>query len=91
MKNKIIIKVSLLVVSVIILLNSSGCKTEQSATTKVYKIDSSSRVIEQGIVYALPKTCLDINIEVIRNIHIPGPYHEYAEKLLGVSNVNQCQ
>ncbi len=86
MKNKVSIQTLFIVITAALIFAS--CKTEKKAATKVYKIDSTAQKIDQGIVYSLPETYLDITVKVLRQKHIPGPYHEYAEKLLGVSNVN---
>ncbi len=86
MKNKILLQwLTILLTGLLIF---TGCKTEKKATTKVYRVDSTTQKIDRGIVYSLPKTYLDISVQLVRRTHIPGPYHEYAEKLLGVSNVN---
>ncbi|MFP4621455.1 MAG: DUF4831 family protein [Bacteroidales bacterium] len=67
---------------------SLGCKTEQQATTRVYKVDTAnSQKIQSGLVYGLPKTQLTFHVNMKRNVVVPGPYHEYGEKLLGLSNV----
>jgi hypothetical protein len=86
MKNKVTIQTLFIVIIAVLIFAS--CKTEKKAATKVYKIDSTAQKIDRGIVYSLPQTYLDITVKVLRQKHIPGPYHEYAEKLLGVSNVN---
>lgn len=40
-----------------------------------------------GIYYALPLTSFKIDVLVTKTEHIPGPYHAWAEKYLGLDNV----
>ncbi len=44
-----------------------------------------------GFYYALPRTCLKIDVRVIKTLNIPGPFANYAEKYLGLENVNTYQ
>jgi hypothetical protein len=81
-------KVSGLLVIVALMLTVLGCKTEKKATTRVYKINpADSEKIRGGVIYGLPKTQLTFKIKALRNVHIPGPYHEYGEQLLGLENI----
>lgn len=41
----------------------------------------------QGVVYALPKTAVDIDITVSRVEVFPGPFYQYAERFLALSDV----
>ncbi len=41
---------------------------------------------EYGLIYSLPITHLDLEIVATKTIHKAGPYHQYAEKYLGLSN-----
>ena len=80
--------VYIITAAMVVSLIGTGCKTEQQATTNVYKVDTTdSQKIRSGLVYGLPKTQLSFQVELKRNITMPGPYHEYGEKLLGLSNV----
>ena len=76
-KNKIIILLSTVVFF--------SCKS--TTETRVTKLDSSKMVTESGIIYALPQTNLNFTIEASRTDIIVGPYHEYAEKYMGIDNV----
>ena len=62
-----------------------SCKS--SSETRVTKIENSGSISESGIIYALPRTNLKFTIEAIKTNIIPGPYHEYADKYLGIENV----
>jgi hypothetical protein len=45
-------------------------------------------VSENSIVYALPKTTVEISVEVIKDRYIPGPYMRYAEEQLSIEQVS---
>ena len=61
-----------------------SCKP--ASETRVTKIENTG-LISDGIIYALPKTNLKFTITTKRTDIYPGPYHEYAEKYLGIENV----
>ncbi|MDR1886727.1 MAG: DUF4831 family protein [Prevotellaceae bacterium] len=42
---------------------------------------------ENALVYALPKTNIEISVEIIKDRYIPGPYVRYAEEQLSVDGV----
>ncbi len=42
-------------------------------------------VVNDGIVYALPRTGLRVSVKAIREAFEPGPYATYAEPLLGIT------
>lgn len=41
----------------------------------------------QGIVYALPRTAIDITVTVRRTECFPGPFYQYAERYLALTDV----
>lgn len=55
----------------------------------VSKITSAKANAESGVVYNLPLTGFTVEIEVTRTDYIKGPYAEYSEKFLGITNVIQ--
>lgn len=44
-------------------------------------------VISEGVVYALPRTGFVIEVVAERSTFTPGPYHQYAQKYLGIEQV----
>ena len=66
-----------------------SCKLNSVSTTK--KINKSEIISKQGIFYALPKTNINFMVEAVRTDIVPGPYHNYAEKYIGISNVPHSQ
>jgi hypothetical protein len=69
----------------ILLLILVSCKP--TSETRTTKIDSNTLNAESGIIYALPRTNLQFNVEASKTEIIPGPYYEYAEKYMGLENV----
>lgn len=53
------------------------------------KIGEEPEEYKQRIIYSLPKTVLRIDIEIEKETYIPGPYRQYAKRLLGLENVIQ--
>jgi hypothetical protein len=41
------------------------------------------------MIYALPRTRIVVDIEVVKHNIVPGPYNAYADKYLGIKNVPQ--
>ncbi|MCK9640204.1 MAG: DUF4831 family protein [Prolixibacteraceae bacterium] len=42
-----------------------------------------------GVVYSLPRTGIHIDVEVVQERLIHGPYYAYAQKYLGINNATQ--
>ena len=66
-----------------------------SCTTGKKVIDSNPVVVplsdtvtmsEGTIIYGLPRTVFNFNVEMEHTIEIPGPYSRYADDLLGISD-----
>lgn len=62
-----------------------SCKS--TSETKTNKLGSSELTADNGIIYALPKTNLRFRVEAVKTDIFPGPYYEYAEKYIGLTNV----
>jgi hypothetical protein len=60
-----------------------------SATKDVetFKINDNHPITEQTLVYALPQTAITIHLEVTKVSYKKGPYSEFAQKYLALSNV----
>ncbi len=83
---KRVMKHSYLYIGFLFIFLTIGCGSAKKATTTVTKIEDMEK-IDQGMLYALPQTELFFNVEVVKTTVIPGPYHDYATKLLGISSV----
>jgi len=78
-----------LVISTLVLATilSFGCNTKEQATTTVAPVDSTSEFTAGNLIYGLPRTQLYFDVQLIRKTTIPGPYHSYGKKLLGISSI----
>ena len=82
-KNKLAIS---LLLSLFLSVSASG----QKKTTVQVEIKKTSEVvnaIEQSLTYMLPKTTLDIEVEMEKVIKKAGPYYRYSQRYLNLSNV----
>lgn len=57
-----------------------------SAQVFAQRIDRE--IPENSLVYTLPKTTVEISIEIIKDRYIPGPYVRYAEEHLSIEGVS---
>ncbi len=62
-----------------------GCK--QQAEMQVYSLNQTQAISPEGLVYALPRTIVQVKVTAEQEMIIPGPYYPYAEKYLGISGV----
>ena len=73
------------VIIYIALIGIVSCKP--TSETQIAKISDIGLLTKSGIIYALPKTNLSFKIEAVRTDIIPGPYHEYADIYIGITDV----
>jgi len=45
--------------------------------------------VRESVIYALPKTIIQVGVEYRRDLFIPGPYADYAQKMLGIEGVKK--
>lgn len=50
------------------------------------KDDDAGPVYVEGVVYALPRTVIKVQVQAVKETFTPGPYNAYAEQLLGIKN-----
>ncbi|MDP4207660.1 MAG: DUF4831 family protein [Bacteroidota bacterium] len=55
---------------------------------ETYKSNGKQQPEDRSIVYALPQTAITVTLEVTKTTIKKGPYAEYAQKLLAISNVS---
>lgn len=72
----------------ILILSLAGCKTsEKFSVVPVSDLPEKEEEKKQGIYYALPRTFINIDVQVIKKKSFRGPFAEYASKYLGIENV----
>jgi Domain of unknown function (DUF4831) len=74
---------------VLVLVLAFGVQIAFAQFKVVKASDESAGSGTSGVFYALPKTCFKIEVSLSKTEIIPGPYSEYAEKFLGLENVNR--
>lgn len=72
-------------IAFLFILFLSGCKP--SAEIVTVKYPGEGTVEGAGFVYALPRTALMIDVDVVRTTQIKGPYADFAKKYLSINNV----
>jgi hypothetical protein len=58
------------------------------SSVQVFAQRLDKEIPDNSVVYALPKTIIEISIEVLKDRYIPGPYVRYAEEQLSINNVS---
>lgn len=78
-----------LYLTAIVLLISASCTT----TSKFIVTHLGYEPIEvnKSFVYALPKTCLKVEVNYQKDVFIPGPYADYAQRMLGIDGVKKVR
>jgi len=75
-------------IAVVLIIGSCGSnKYMYDLKSSVTPLSGKSTVSAGSLVYGLPLTVMDIEIEAERIIEIPGPYSKYAESLLGLTDI----
>ncbi len=76
------------VIACVLIAGSCGTSNKLNESKSVVTpLSGKINISEASIVYGLPLTVLDINIEAERIIGKPGPYSRYAEELLGLTDI----
>lgn len=64
----------------------AGCSSHKPLTV-IHVTELEAGHSRQGYFYALPRNAVVIDITVLKDEHIPGPFAQYAEKLLSLEDV----
>jgi hypothetical protein len=79
-----------LIYLVVIVLAATSCAMNRNlagSKSVVTPLSDKTIVSEGSLVYGLPLTVLDVEIEAERVIEKPGPYSRFAGDLLGLTDV----
>ncbi len=63
----------------------SACKP-QELSFNVINLNEAKGIRNYSTIYALPKTVVRVNVEVVKTTYKKGPYYQYAESLLGLTD-----
>lgn len=75
---------------ILLALISGSCATDKNLSgskTVITPLSDKTTITEGSLVYGLPLTVVDIEIETERIIEKPGPYARFAGDLLGLTDV----
>jgi hypothetical protein len=84
---KPILRASLLVILVFIAYSCSSSKKTTVSDIVILPYSDTVSLRDGSIVYGLPRSVVNVIVELERTIEIPGPYAKYAGDLLGLDNV----
>lgn len=68
-----------------LVLNPDKKKTDETAST------INTPQYAEGLVYSLPRTGIIVHVETEKTSFKPGPYNQYAQKYLGISNAGTTE
>jgi hypothetical protein len=75
------------ILKIIAVVFIAGCSTTLNFTVK--NVQDISTYGSGGSIYSLPHTRIAMTFIAIRRQTVPGPYQQFAHKLLGIDNVSQ--
>ena len=71
---------------IILLMVSTACSA-QKFSFNVINLKEARGIRHYSTLYALPKTVIRVNLKVIKTSYKKGPYHNYANSYLDLTNV----
>ena len=84
---KTIIRASILLITLILAYSCASGNKFGNSNAVILPLSDSTALRNGSIVYGLPMTVLTVVVDMERTIEKPGPYAQYAQDLLGLSNV----
>jgi len=67
----------------------SACASTTPLETRVSKLGEEPAGAQAQYIYGLPLTLLKVEVTYRESTHIPGPFGDYAERYLGISEVTK--
>lgn len=65
----------------------SACASTTPLETRLSKLGEEPADVQEQYIYGLPQTILKVEVTYRESMHIPGPFADYAERYLGISEV----
>lgn len=81
------IRLTLFMVLALVMGSCAMNKNHSSSRAVVRHLSDNATITEGSLVYGLPLTVVDVEIETERTIEKPGPYSRFAGDLLGLTDV----
>ncbi|GEM_PF-4283048 len=74
-------KVQNYIITILIVTLTYSC-----SSIKVVKLNENSKIKSSGLIFNLPATQLNVNVEIVKIYRYKGPFSEFSEEYLGVVN-----
>jgi hypothetical protein len=65
----------------------SACATTEPLKTQMSALGDEPQEKKEQYIYGLPQTVLKVEVTYRESTNIPGPYSDYSERYLGISEV----
>jgi hypothetical protein len=85
------IRLTLFMVVALIMGSCAASRNYNSSRAEVRPLSDNTAITDGSLVYGLPLTVVDIEIETERTIEKPGPYSRFAGDLLGLTDVIKAE
>ncbi len=82
-------KYKVIIITAFLLASLASWAADQKEKKGDDKMSGGQPFPIEGIVYALPRTVLNVQVTMVREEYCPGPYAAFAEKYLGYQGVKQ--
>ena len=84
---KTTIRLFLLLVSIVLIYSCASGRKFSESNSVILPLSDSAALRDGSIVYGLPRTVFTIVVDMERTIEKPGPYAQFANDLLGLTDV----
>ncbi|MGC1389972.1 MAG: DUF4831 family protein [Bacteroidales bacterium] len=84
---KTIIRVSILLMALLLTHSCASSKKLNDSNSVILPLSDSTSLRDGSIVYGLPRTVFTVVVNMERTIEKPGPYAQFADDLLGLTDV----
>src|ERR1035437_8269431 len=84
---KTTIRLSILLITLLLIYSCASSNKLADSNSVILPLSDSSALRDGSIVYGLPRTVITVVVDMERTIEKPGPYAQFAEYLLGLTDV----
>ena len=84
---KTTIRISILLITLLLAFSCASSNKLTDSNSVILPLSDSAALRNAGIVYGLPRTVFTVVVEMERTIEKPGPYAQFADDLLGLTDV----
>jgi Domain of unknown function (DUF4831) len=80
-------RISILLITLLLAFSCASSNKLTDSNSVILPLSDSAALRDGGIVYGLPRTVFTVVVEMERTIEKPGPYAQFADDLLGLTDV----